>query len=87
MYAAINEGSIIKVGLDAGYKFNYRRICLELMLGIGTGSIKHESDFNSYRIPAEYSRVLNDEKKFYRAEVSRDICSFSGKTMISRMEG
>jgi hypothetical protein len=66
----ISWGKIYNFGLDAGYKFNYRRFCLEILGGYGIGDVKTKDEWREYRIPERYLGLVNDEKNFLRVEVS-----------------
>jgi hypothetical protein len=63
-------GTYHNVGLDIGYKLNYHRICIEVLAGYGTGSVKPADRNRDFTLPQPYSSILYDEKKFIRAEIS-----------------
>lgn len=63
-----NEGNVFNYGVDAGYKFRVRRVAIEILGGLGGGVLSGFDELKSSRIP--YSHLHEDEKHFYRVELS-----------------
>lgn len=63
-----NEGNVFNYGIDAGYKFRARRIAIEILGGLSGGTLSNFDEVKSARIP--YSHLHEDEKHFYRIELS-----------------
>ncbi len=79
-FAYINPGTLQNMGLVAGGRLQYKRLCVELLFGTGVSlSTKFDYSQNSYYIPPTFTNgaFLQYEEKFYRTELS--IGYFFGK--------
>lgn len=67
-----NAGKIYNAGLNFGYKARYKRVCIELLVGAGTGMIKFDDEEVANYFPSEItdSFFIDGSKAFYRAEIS-----------------
>jgi hypothetical protein len=63
-----NEGNVFNYGIDAGYKFRIGRVGIEVLGGLGGGVFSGFDEFKSSSMP--YSYLHEDEKHFYRVELS-----------------
>jgi hypothetical protein len=63
-------GRMHSLGIAAGYKYNYKRLFAEALLGIGSGGYQHDEGTYPYSIPEFYAPLLRDEANFFRAEIS-----------------
>lgn len=67
-----NAGKIYNAGLNAGYKARYKRVCIELLVGAGTGMIKFDDEEVANYFPSGITDTffIDGEKAFLRAEIS-----------------
>jgi len=68
-FPIVSKGQMTNVGIDVGYQFTYRHFCAEILMGAGTGTMKKNDDIAASSMPYLSGNVLNDERKFYRAEI------------------
>ena len=63
-------GTIMNIGLGAGYKFAYRRLGLEAFVGWGSGRLKSQNEAYRTNIPAYYRSAIGEQEHFPQLDVA-----------------